>query len=404
MKKLKLTANILFAGIGCQERGMQNSGVIDLDVLAISEIDKDAICGYAAMHKGLTPEMIDNYDSYPDVEEMIWELTDKNIGYNQKTEKAYNWNGIKKRQYEIRKHWLANHLCNNLGDISKIHELPAVDLWSCSFPCTDISCAGNMEGLEDGTGTRSSLVWEQMRLLQKAVEDGTQPKYLLFENVENLTKKFMPEFQKIQDELRSLGYKIYWRIMDAKECGIPQTRKRVFVICIREEIGLGNYTFPEPFECEMKVGDILSPDKGISFKIQDKRLDKLLDKLVADGIPTDRDRPIRPQEFPTMEDGSAEEESEKKNNHYLATRLTPVQCFQLMGLTSKDVDKCKSIGIADGQICKLAGNGIVTNCVQFIAEHLYKLVKDPSFICTDERKKGYTLEFCNHSRSYKKTA
>lgn len=178
----------------------------------------------------------------------------------------------------------------------------------------------------------------------------------------------------------------------------------MFVICIREEIGLDDYTFPEPFKCGMKVGDILSPDTGIGFEIQDKRLDKFLDKLIAGVIPIDRDRHIKPQEFSVMEDGSAEEESEKKKNHYLATRLTPVQCFQLMGLTSGDVDMCKGIGIADGQICRLAGNGIVTNCVQLIADHLYKLVKDPSFICTDERKKGYTLEFCNHSRSYKKTA
>ena len=58
MEKLKLTANILFSGIGCQERGLENSGVVDLDVLAVSEIDKEAICGYAAIHKGLTQEMI----------------------------------------------------------------------------------------------------------------------------------------------------------------------------------------------------------------------------------------------------------------------------------------------------------------------------------------------------------
>lgn len=131
MKKLKLTANILFAGIGCQERGLENTGVIDLDVLAISEIDKEAVCGYAVLHKNLTPEMIETYDAYPSREEMIRELTDKNIGFDPKKKKPYAWSRTgKKREYEIRKYWLANHLSNNLGDISRVEALPKADFWS----------------------------------------------------------------------------------------------------------------------------------------------------------------------------------------------------------------------------------------------------------------------------------
>ncbi len=99
MEKLKLTANILFSGIGCQERGLENSGVVDLDVLAVSEIDKEAICGYAAVHKGLTQEMVNSYSCYPDEEEMIKELTDKNIGFNPEKGKAYNWNRNRKDKY-----------------------------------------------------------------------------------------------------------------------------------------------------------------------------------------------------------------------------------------------------------------------------------------------------------------
>ena len=61
-----------------------------------------------------------------------------------------------------------------------------------------------------------------------------------------------------------------------------------------------------------------------------------------------------------------------------------------MGLTKEDADKCRNLGIADGQVCRQAGNGIVTNCVQLLGEHLYKLVKDPLFVCTDERMNGRT--------------
>ena len=82
MQKLKIKANILFAGIGCQERGFEESGVVDLDVRSISEIDRNAVLSYAAIHKGLTEEMVSQYDGYPGVEEMIQELRDKNIGYD----------------------------------------------------------------------------------------------------------------------------------------------------------------------------------------------------------------------------------------------------------------------------------------------------------------------------------
>ncbi len=396
MEKLKLTANILFSGIGCQERGLENSGVVDLDVLAVSEIDKEAVCGYAAVHKGLTQEMVNSYSFYPDEEEMIKELTDKNIGFNPDKGKAYNWNRNRKdKEYEIRKHWLANRLCHNLGDISRIEALPMADFWSCSFPCTDISCAGKGKGLEENSGTRSSLVWQTMRLLEKAVQEGTQPEYILFENVKDLIGKFKQDFEKILAVLHRLGYKTYWDVINAKNCGIPQSRERVFIVCIREETGLGRYTFPIPFECSMKVEDILSPDADKKHPIHDKRLVALLGTLSGSSVPPNIVLPVA-QDIPVNK--------KIENKHYSAQRLTPTQCFQLMGLTPKDADKCRELGIANGQLCRQAGNGIVTNCVQLLGEHLYKLVKDPSFVCTDERMIGKTAVPEIYNQMYMETA
>lgn len=141
LKKEKLTANILFSGVGFQERGIQNTGLWNLQVLNTSEINKEAILSYAAIHCGLTPEMIKTYKDYPSVDDMIKELVDKNIGYippSDKNEKGkkYNWHKYKINRPEmIKKYWLAVHLSNNQGDISKIKELPYADLWTVSFPC-----------------------------------------------------------------------------------------------------------------------------------------------------------------------------------------------------------------------------------------------------------------------------
>lgn len=69
--RVKLTANILFSGIGCQERGFENSRLFDLEVLNTSDINKDAVVSYAAVHCGLTKEMIESYSDYP--QEKKWQ-------------------------------------------------------------------------------------------------------------------------------------------------------------------------------------------------------------------------------------------------------------------------------------------------------------------------------------------
>ena len=159
LNRVKLTANILFSGIGCQERGFENSGLFDLEVLNTSDINKDAVVSYAAVHCGLTKEMIENYSDYPSREEMAAYLKVINLGYEPEKNKPYDWDKLARRKSnDIEKYWLACKLSNNLGDISKIEKLPYADLWTCSFPCTDISLAGKMKGLSPSDSTRSSLL------------------------------------------------------------------------------------------------------------------------------------------------------------------------------------------------------------------------------------------------------
>ncbi|HIT43263.1 TPA: DNA cytosine methyltransferase [Candidatus Avacholeplasma faecigallinarum] len=91
--------------------------------------------------------------------------------------------------------------------MKNIDRLPKADLWTYSFPCTDISLAGKMKGFDKGSNTDSSLLWEVQRLLEVAKENDELPKYLLMENVKNIVlKKFMPLFQAWLDYLDSPGY------------------------------------------------------------------------------------------------------------------------------------------------------------------------------------------------------
>lgn len=384
-QKLKLTANILYAGIGCQERGIENSGVIDLDVRAVSEIDCNAVLSYAAIHKGLTPELIDGYKGYPTEEEMVQDLIRMNIGYDTAGGKAFDWNRLKKdREYTIKKHWLACRLIHNLGDISRIEALPQADMWTASFPCQDISVAGAMRGLKEGSGTRSSLLWESIRLLRKAIEEGTEPKILIFENVKNLVgNKFKGDFLNLLKLLEELGYRPHYKILNAKDCGVPQNRERIFIVCIRKDIDPGSFHFPRPYKSDIRVEDIIDPGAGRAIPINLERLKLIAGELKKDdtysGAGLDKKETCAGAEKPDTAD---------MKHTYTIGRLSPQMCFQLMGLTKEDVRKCRALGIADRHLCGQAGNGIVTNCIQLIGEHLYKALEEPSFICTDERMNG----------------
>ena len=133
-----------------------------------------------------------------------------------------------------------------LGDITKIdwHKVKRslegreVDLFTYSSPCQDISQAGKQMGLQEGSDTRSALLWR----VADAVEV-LRPKYLLQENVAALvSQKFMPDFQKWLDKLSSLGYVSRWARLNAKNYGVPQNRDRVFCISMRSDVAF-DYRF-----------------------------------------------------------------------------------------------------------------------------------------------------------------
>ena len=465
--KIKLTANILFSGIGCQERGFENSGLFDIEVLHTSDINKDAVLSYAAIHCGMTNEMVDTYKNYPSREEMAQYLTDINLGYEPEKDKKYDWFKLAKRKSnDLEKYWLACKLTNNLGDISKINELPYADFWTCSFPCTDISRAGKMKGLEPDSGTRSSLLWENIKLLRKAKDNNTLPKYIMIENVKELVgKNFIEHFNNLINIFDDLGFNTYWSVLNGKNCGVPQNRERVFVIAIRKDIDNGTFDFPKPFDTGIRLKDILeenveekyylsdvatrkfklfSESKGTDIKVAgslnpDKNVQDRVRILDIEGISqglraTDYKDPVKivsdrisnknykettaleQTNYPnrlgniygedkgtgyagnvwdseklsptltTMQGGNMQPMIiETAQSQSKIRKLTPKECFKLMGLTSEDCDKARNIGMSNTNLYKQAGNGIITNCCELLAEHLYKAQYDNTYVCRDEK-------------------
>ena len=170
------------------------------------------------------------------------------------------WSEIDK--YAIRAHdavfpqWAGR----NLGDMTKIDWSRVegdIDLLVYSTPCTSISFAGRQEGLKKGSGTVSSILW--------ATEDAIRvlrPRWLLMENVKALvSKKFRADFDEWQRVVASYGYANCWKVLNAKDYGVPQNRERVFLV---SHLGDGLYRFPKPFTLARRLNDVLEdePDEG----------------------------------------------------------------------------------------------------------------------------------------------
>ena len=209
-----------FAGYGSQSMALRNIGV-EHEVVGISEIDKYAIMGYNATH----PET------------------------------------------------------KNYGDICKIDwtEVPDFDMFTYSFPCTDISNAGAQQGFKEGSGTRSSLLWE----CKKAIEE-KKPQYLLMENVKAIvSQKFLPGLLKWQEYLTYQGYVNYIEILNAKDFGVPQNRERCFLVSILDGSW---YSFPDPRPLTVKLKDVLEENVDEKYYLDQDRVNEFIAGLSDDKL------------------------------------------------------------------------------------------------------------------------
>lgn len=310
MKKLKVIE--LCSGIGAQVKGIQNTGLFEVESVATADLDKEVVVSYAAINCGLTKELVESYEDYPSKEEMIETLSNKRLGYDFKKDKPCDWVKISRRKDKtkgIEKYWLADKLSKNLGDMMKINELPDCDLLTYSCPCQSLSIAGHQDGLRwtcqdcgmeydpasmsvaerytcpncgshNIKSTRSGLLYEVERLLVKAKENGNLPKYLLMENVDALvSKKFVDSFNDWVERLDNLGYNSYYQVINAKNAGIPQNRKRIFVISILKEYDNGKFAFPVPFDNGIRLKDVLEDHVEERYYLSDDKVAKFLENF-----------------------------------------------------------------------------------------------------------------------------
>ena len=376
MAKLKVLE--LFAGIGACSKALTNLG-IEHEIVDAVEIDQYAIAAFNAIHgTDFEPQDITEWD--------------KNI---------------------------------------------ECDLIMHGSPCQDFSIAGKQAGGDKNSGTRSSLMYETLRIVEKL-----KPKYVIWENVKNLlSQKHRHNFDAYLEAMRKLGYVNYYQVLNAKDYGVPQNRERVFTVSI---LGDNDFKFPPRRPLTKRLKDVLEDKVDEKYYLDDEKIASLLNSNYdqnkrfydADGIcPTistmgggqrqpkvldpfivaSRGRnPKNPSDrtagAPTIQrlepkfDGTTNTLTSVQKDNYVVVddtyrnrearvynkvspslrsqrsglkvidgirirKLTPKECYRLMGFSDQDFDRA-SVILSNTQLYKQAGNSIVVPVLEAILKEL----------------------------------
>lgn len=333
-------------------------------------------------------------------------------------------------KYAVKSYNAINETNFEPQDICNWNKDIGVDLIMHGSPCQDFSLAGKQAGGDKDSGTRSSLMYETIRIVGKL-----KPKYVIWENVKNiLSKKHRHNFDNYLEKMKGLGYTNYYQVLNAKDYGIPQNRERVFVVSILENV---DYEFPKQTNNSCEVINPLKDISGKSWQFEQNVYSEnsILRSLKAGGGSGNIPKIIEHYEFPSRQElklklkDVLEDEVEEKyyindgvmnsivsNNQagYLSggkwdkinescrryykisgisptihtcqggntelkiiinkriRKLTPKECWRLMGFNDEDFDKASEV-CSNTQLYKQAGNSI---CVPVLIDIFKNLLSE----------------------------
>lgn len=257
-----------FAGVGSQAKALKKIGV-DFTDYKIAEWSVPSIIAYNRIH---TKDFTD-YSVGKSREEM--EQVVKNVSLDSST--LITEKQLKSKSDE----WIKNVYNNiiathNLVNICNVHgkdleiDTTKTNIIFYSFPCQDLSKAGLKKGLSKEGGTRSGLLWEIERILNELTERERESCVLICENVPDLVEvNFVKDFNLWVDALTKFGFTSYSEILNAKDYGIPQNRRRVFMVSLP---GSYSYTFPRKIKLEYHLKDMLEEKVDKKYYLSQKML------------------------------------------------------------------------------------------------------------------------------------
>lgn len=272
--KNKIRLIEFFGGIGAQARSLEIIGA-SFEHHRLVEWAYNSYCSYNAIHQ----KDFTDYSVGKSKEEMIQRIKGTSTNYNE----PLTLEQLNKKPIEWIKNAYNNCIAtNNLINIMDVHAedlgITEQDKYTyivCySFPCQDLSMAGKRAGMSvsqaDG-GSRSGLLWEVERILGECKEKGCLPQCLLLENVPQVMDyKNVKDWRKWVARLEELGYSNFADVLNAKDFGLPQNRKRCFMVSI---LGEWNYKMPKKMHLDYRLKDMLEKNVDEKYYLSEKMIE-----------------------------------------------------------------------------------------------------------------------------------
>jgi DNA (cytosine-5)-methyltransferase 1 len=223
-------------------------------------------------------------------------------------------------------------------------------------PCQDFSIAGHQRGADEGSETRSSLMWETIHIIEQMGQ--WKPQYIIWENVKNVKSKHMiANFVRYQKELEQMGYTNNYEVLDAREFGLPQARERVFTIsCLKGE----KFNFDDLIRTPMQdIRDFLEDNDSVP-EVYDVTQPSVRNVIGQTGIK--RATVIKDYAFTitTRQDRTPAQVIDCGGDRF--RYLTELECWRLQGYTDEDFERAKAVHKRAGRyytaLYKQAGNSI----------------------------------------------
>ena len=271
------------------------------------------------------------------------------------------------------------------GDITKIKEIeiPEHDILLAGFPCQAFSLAGLKKGFEDARGT---LFFDVARIAEYH-----KPKVVFCENVKNLVNHDRGKtFKVIIRILENLGYKVYEKVLNSKNFGVPQNRERIYIVAFREDIDSSDFSFPEKTDNNKVISDIMeekevSPkyylsnvyldslmrhkqrheSKGNGFGYEIKKLNGIANTLVCGGMGRERNLIVDER----LTDFIPVTHIKGEINRKYIRKMTPREWARLQGFP----DSFKFV-VADTHLYKQFGNSVTVSVIEGIAKNIKEVL------------------------------
>lgn len=398
-----------FSGIGSQAKALTNIGV-DYQVVNTIEWDINAIIAYDIIHNG--KQTFDKFEKYTD-SELRDLLSVHTLSANGKEPmKQVTFNNLK-RDVLLRL-VSAIERTNNLVSIKEVtfDMLPDdIDIFTYSFPCQDLSISGfwhgNKGGIDRDANNRSSMLWEVERiLLEFRANNKPLPKFLLMENVTSIrSPRHVDNFNEWKSILKTLGYSNIVYDLSAENFGVPQRRKRTFMLSVLTSKDVEKEKIVENYwgknNLEQKKLDLNDIEKYLRLDYSNRQIFKEVELSIPNRtesrVRIKAENPVIVKKGNIINHNTVRTITTKQDRHPNSgviehdldikdkcdfRYLTPRECFLLMGFEEKDYESLIENNFyirkngkffTRDKLIKMAGNSIVVDVIEQVFKQIEEI-------------------------------